>query len=89
MTTSAWSAAVWGLTLARRPLLALTTVATSVLFIWLLNPQIGLINRLLALFGIAGPAWIKTSPWAFYSLVFMALWGVGGSMGMLVDGDCE
>src|SRR5579862_1739396 len=56
------------------------TVATSVLFIWLLNPNIGLVNRLLALIGVKGPAWIKTAPWAFNSLVFMALWGVGGSM---------
>jgi mycofactocin system glycosyltransferase len=30
LATSAWSAAVWGLTLARRPLLALTTLAASV-----------------------------------------------------------
>jgi multiple sugar transport system permease protein len=62
------------------------TVATSVLFIWLLNPNIGLINRLLSLVGVHGPAWIKTSPWAFYSLVFMALWGVGGSMVIYLAG---
>ncbi|MBI5706809.1 MAG: sugar ABC transporter permease [Armatimonadetes bacterium] len=55
-------------------------VATSVLFIWLLNPTIGLINRLLAVFGIHGPSWLNTAPWAFYSLVMLALWGVGGSM---------
>jgi multiple sugar transport system permease protein len=56
------------------------TVATSVLFIWLLNPSVGLINRILGLVGITGPAWLNTAPWAFYSLVMMALWGVGGSM---------
>ncbi len=56
------------------------TVATSVLFIWILNPNIGLVNRVLELFGIKGPAWLNTSPWAFYSLVLMSLWGVGGSM---------
>jgi mycofactocin system glycosyltransferase len=33
VTTSAWSAAVWGLTLDRRPLLALTTLAASVLIL--------------------------------------------------------
>ncbi len=62
------------------------TVATSVLFIWLLNPNIGLINRMLALVGIDGPAWLNTSPWAFYSLVMMALWGVGGSMVIYLAG---
>ncbi|MEQ1822988.1 MAG: sugar ABC transporter permease [Fimbriimonadaceae bacterium] len=56
------------------------TVATSVLFIWLLNPSVGLINRILGAVGITGPAWLNTAPWAFYSLVLMALWGVGGSM---------
>jgi multiple sugar transport system permease protein len=62
------------------------TVATSVLFIWLLNPNIGLFNRLLALVGITGPAWLNTAPWAFYSLIFMALWGVGGSMVIYLAG---
>lgn len=62
------------------------TVATSVLFIWILNPNIGLINELLALVGIQGPAWLRTSPWAFYSLVLMSLWGVGGSMVIYLAG---
>ena len=64
------------------------TVATSVLWIWLLNPNpnIGLINRLMGLIGIQGPAWLNTAPWAFYSLVFMALWGVGGSMVIYLAG---
>lgn len=61
------------------------TVATAVIFIWILNPKIGLINQLLGLIHIhgkplQGPSWLNTTPWAFYSLVFMALWGVGGSM---------
>jgi len=55
-------------------------VATSVIFMWILNPQIGLINGILAKAGIAGPAWLQDSKWAFWSLVFMSLWGVGGSM---------
>lgn len=55
-------------------------VATSVVFIWILNPQIGLVNGLLRHFGIIGPAWLQSTKWAFWSLVFMSLWGVGGSM---------
>lgn len=62
------------------------TVATSVLFIWLLNPNIGLINKILGLVGIHGPAWLKQAPWAFYSIVLMALWGVGGSMVIYLAG---
>ena len=55
-------------------------VATSVIFVWILNPQIGLINGLLERFGIIGPAWLQDTQWAFWSLVFMSLWAVGGSM---------
>ncbi len=55
-------------------------VATSVVFVWVLNPQIGLVNGILARFGITGPAWLQDTRWAFWSLVFMSLWAVGGSM---------
>lgn len=55
-------------------------VATSVVFVWILNPQIGLVNGILRNFGIIGPAWLQDTKWAFWSLVFMSLWGVGGTM---------
>ena len=55
-------------------------VATSVVFVWILNPQIGLLNGLLRNVGIIGPAWLQDTRWAFWSLVFMSLWAVGGSM---------
>jgi multiple sugar transport system permease protein len=62
------------------------TVATSMVFIWLLNPQIGLINSLLRNFGIVGPAWLSDARWAPWTLVFMALWGVGGGMVIYLAG---
>jgi multiple sugar transport system permease protein len=55
-------------------------VATSVVFVWILNPQIGLVNGLLRQFGVIGPAWLQDTRWAFWSLVFMSFWAVGGSM---------
>ncbi len=55
-------------------------VATSVVFMWILNPQNGLVNQVLKLFGVIGPAWLEDSRWAFWSLVMMSLWAVGGSM---------
>jgi len=55
-------------------------VATSVLWIWLLNPQIGLVNTLLRLVGIEGPAWIRSAAWSKPSLIIMAVWAVGHSM---------
>lgn len=61
-------------------------VATSAIFIWIFNPNIGLVNQILALGRIHGPAWFQEAPWAFYGLVFMALWGVGGSMVIYLAG---
>ena len=55
-------------------------VATSVVFIWILNPQIGLVNGILSRFGVLGPNWLADTKWAFWSLVLMGLWAVGGSM---------
>ena len=56
------------------------------IFLWILNPQIGLINGLLRSFGIIGPAWLADPNWAPWTLVFMALWGVGGSMVIYLAG---
>lgn len=55
-------------------------VASSVVFIWLLNPQIGLVNGLLSRLGVTGPAWLADPRWALRALVLMSLWGVGGGM---------
>lgn len=55
-------------------------VASSTVFIWVLNPQIGLANALLDLVGIRGPAWLQDTAWAMPSLVLLSLWGVGGAV---------
>ena len=61
-------------------------VASSVVFQWILNPQIGLINGLLGLFGIQGPAWLQDQVWAMRSLVLLSVWGVGGSVVIYLAG---
>ena len=62
------------------------TVATSILWLWVLNPQVGLINSCLRLVGIVGPAWIKSAELSKPSLIFMGLWGVGGAMVVYLAG---
>ncbi|MNC31256.1 Lactose transport system permease protein LacF [compost metagenome] len=49
-----------------------------VMWIFVFNPELGLLNTLLGLFGIQGPGWIFDKDWALPSLVFMSLWSVGG-----------
>ncbi len=55
-------------------------VAVSVLWMWVFNPEFGLLNRGLALIGIAGPLWLQSETWAKPALILMSLWGVGGGM---------
>lgn len=55
-------------------------VATSVVFVWILNPQIGLVNGLLEAFGVRGPAWLQDEHWAMWSLILMSVWGAGGTV---------
>ena len=63
------------------------TVANAMVFLWLLNPEIGLVNGMLkSAFGIEGPAWLQSTTWAPWSLILMSLWGVGGSMVIYLAG---
>jgi multiple sugar transport system permease protein len=55
-------------------------IANSVLWLWMFNPDFGVINTLLKMIGVDGPGWIYDKFWALPSLVIMSLWGVGGSM---------
>lgn len=55
-------------------------VAAALLWRWMLNPDVGLINYLLGLIGIDGPGWLSSTTWAIPSLALMGLWAsVGGS----------
>jgi multiple sugar transport system permease protein len=53
-------------------------VVVSVLWLWLLNPQYGMINSALSLIGVAGPLWLQSPEWSKPSLVLMSLWSIGG-----------
>ena len=52
-------------------------VASSILWMWVLNPRFGLLNSSLNLIGIKGPGWIADPAWAKPSLVMMGVWGAG------------
>lgn len=55
-------------------------VAFVVLWMWLLNPNVGLINTLLGYVGIEGPRWLADPHWALPALLVMSLWGLGRTM---------
>jgi multiple sugar transport system permease protein len=55
-------------------------VAVGTLWLWLLNPRIGLVNRGLELFGIDGPGWTTDPNWIKPGIVLMSLWSVGSTV---------
>jgi multiple sugar transport system permease protein len=55
-------------------------VAVSILWMWILNPEFGLINRVLEIIGIEGPLWLQSEIWSKPALILMSLWGIGGGM---------
>src|SRR5579863_678744 len=55
-------------------------VAAALLWRWMLNPDVGLVNFILAGVGIKGPGWLTSIEWAIPSLALIGLWtSVGGS----------
>ncbi len=56
-------------------------VANSILWLWLLNPDIGLVNTALHHLGVTKPpGWLADPFWAKPAMLIMGLWGVGGGM---------
>lgn len=55
-------------------------VATALVWGWIFNPRFGLLNGILGLVGIRGPAWLQDPGWAMPALVLMGLWNVGVNM---------
>ncbi len=55
-------------------------VASSILWIWIFNPRIGLLNNVLAAFGVHGPNWLQDEHTSKIALILMGLWSAGGGM---------
>ncbi len=61
-------------------------VASSILWIWIFNPQSGLLNGALAAIGIEGPNWLQNENTSKWALILMGLWGAGGGMIIWIAG---
>jgi len=73
-------------------------VASAVLWLWVLNPENGLLNgmlrvsridTLLGAVGIPLPNWLADQHWAMPSLILMSFWGVGGAVVIFLAGLAE
>ena len=57
----------------------LSGVAVAVLWVALLNPDVGAVNEVLRAIGISDPPrWLDSPTWAVPSVVLVGLWGIGG-----------
>ncbi len=61
-------------------------VATAVLWIWILNPDYGLLNDTLRMLHLPTSLWLADPATALPSLVLMGLWAVGGGMIVFLAG---
>ena len=61
-------------------------VSISILWLWLLHPEVGLINYFLSLVGISGPKWLASQTWALPALILKSTWGIGANMIIILAG---
>ena len=61
-------------------------VASAVLWIWIFNPDSGLLNSLLAMVGLPGSNWIYSEDTSVPSLILMNTWGFGNAMVIFLAG---
>jgi multiple sugar transport system permease protein len=52
-------------------------VVLAILWRWILNPTVGVVNNVLAQLGIVGPLWFAHKDWSKPSIILMQTWAVG------------
>lgn len=57
----------------------ITGVAVSVVWMWVLQPDFGILNYFLGFLGIQGPDWLGNARWSLISLIIVSIWGSCGS----------
>jgi multiple sugar transport system permease protein len=56
-------------------------VAGGMIWLWLFNTKLGLINLVLQKIGIANPPpWLSSTTWAMPALIITSIWGVGNTV---------
>lgn len=61
-------------------------VPVALLWLWMLNPEFGLVNNVLQMVGIKGPPWFFSREWVIPSFMLMSLWGIGVTMVIFLAG---
>jgi multiple sugar transport system permease protein len=55
-------------------------VALAMLWLWILDPNIGFVNNMLRAAGLRGVPWLTSPIWSKPAMALMSLWGFGNTM---------
>lgn len=56
-------------------------VPVALLFMWILNPDFGVVNNFLRFLGVQDPPqWLFSQTWVIPAFILMSIWGIGGGM---------
>ncbi len=55
-------------------------VGVSMIWLWIFNGDLGLINHAISLLGLKGPGWLTDEQWVKPTLVLSGVWQVGGTI---------
>jgi multiple sugar transport system permease protein len=61
-------------------------VPVALLWMWIFNPEFGIVNEALAWFGIDGPQWLFSETWVVPAFVLMSVWTIGAPMVIYLAG---
>ena len=61
-------------------------VPVALVWMWVLNPDFGVLNSALRTIGIVGPAWLFSREWVIPAFIMMSLWSVGAPMVIFLAG---
>jgi multiple sugar transport system permease protein len=61
-------------------------VVNAVLWLWIFNSELGLLNGALSWFGLPKVLWFQDSNWAMPALIIMSMWSIGGAMMIFLAG---
>jgi len=61
-------------------------VASAMIWMWMYNPDLGLINSLLKAVGLPTSLWLFSEKMVIPSIVFMGMWSTGGTMVIFLAG---
>jgi multiple sugar transport system permease protein len=88
MLASLLNLRVWGMRAIRTVYYLpsiLPAVVTGLVWIWLFNPDFGLLNFLIyRLTGIRGPNWLGSERWVMPAVIISGLWGMGAGVIILL-----